>query len=214
MGPRLCISLCNKSSRKNKIEMSVHQQHWEHETTQNRWDNKSSCKDCLLFWNSSVLSGWVKKAMVNNLPVVPMHLMSSQAPGVSWWMTLTEDLILHPALWVDGPVDDVKEDVRSRKHNPRVLVYGVGVYPNVHVASGRLHLARNLRVIQCHLGQHSLMAAAILWHPIISCGIHVHRPIASDLGVDHHLIRVADATGTRQLERGGKETNGLKAVGS
>lgn len=104
-------------------------------------------------------------------------------------------------LRVDGPVDDVKEDVRTRKDNPRVLVYGMGVYPNVHVASGRLHLACDLRVVQCHLGQDSLLAAAILWHPIIPCGIDIHRPIASDLGVNHHLVWIADATSTRQLER-------------
>lgn len=126
---------------------------------------------------------------------------TSQASGVSSWTTLAEDLFLHPGLWVDGPVDDVKEDVRSGKHNPRVLVYGVGVYPNVHVASVWLHLACDLRVIQCHLGQHSLLAAAVLWHPIIPCGVHIHRPVAGDLGVDHHLIRVANATCTRQLER-------------
>lgn len=125
----------------------------------------------------------------------------SQAPGVSSWTTLPEHLLLHPGLRVDGPVDDVKEDVRSRKHNPGVLVYGVGVYPNVHVASGWLHLVGDLRVIQCHLGQHSLLAAAVLWHPIIPCGVDIHRPVSSDLGVDHHLIGVANATCTRQLER-------------
>lgn len=77
----------------------------------------------------------------------------------------------------------------------------MGVDPNVHVASGWLHLACDLRVIQCHLGQHTLLAAAVLWHPIIPCGVHIHRPVASDLGVDHHLIRVANATCTRQLWR-------------
>lgn len=104
-------------------------------------------------------------------------------------------------LRVDGPVDDVKEDVRTGKDNPRVLVYGVGVYPNVHVASGRLHLACDLWVVQCHLSQDSLLAAAILWHPIIPCGVDIHGPVASDLGVYHHLIRVADTAGARQLER-------------
>lgn len=123
----------------------------------------------------------------------------SRAPGVSSRTSLAEDPLLHPGLRVDGPVDDVKEDVRSGKHNPRVLVYGVGVYPNVHVASGWLHLAGDLRVVQRHLGHHSLLAAAVLWHPIIPCGVDIHRPVASDLGVNHHLIRVADATCTRQL---------------
>lgn len=104
-------------------------------------------------------------------------------------------------LRVDGPIDDVKQDVRSGKHNPRVLVDGVGVYPNVHVASGRLHLARDLRVVQRHLGQHSILATAVLWHPIIPRGVHIHGPVASDLGVDHHLVRVANAACTRQLER-------------
>lgn len=115
--------------------------------------------------------------------------------------SLTDVAPLRPGLRVDGPVDDVKEDVRTRKDNPRVLVYGVGIYPNVYIASGRLHLACDLRVVQCHLGQDSLLAAAILRHPIIPCGVDIHRPIASDLGVDHHLVWVADATGTRQLER-------------
>lgn len=114
-------------------------------------------------------------------------------------MALTDYAFLHLWLRVDGPVDDIKEDVSSRKDNPRVLVYGVSVYPNVHVAPGWLHLARNLWVIQRHLSQHSLLAAAVLRHPIIPCGVDIYRPVASDLGVYHHLVRVANAACTRQL---------------
>lgn len=113
----------------------------------------------------------------------------------------SDDALLHLWLRVDGPVDDVKEDVSSRKDNPRVFVYGVGVYPNVHVAPGWLHLAGNLWVIERHLSQHSLLAAAVLRHPIIPCGVDIHSPIASDLGVYHHLVRVANAACTRQLSK-------------
>lgn len=111
----------------------------------------------------------------------------------------------HPRLQVDGPVDDVKEDVRSRKDDPRVLVYGVCVYPDVHVTSGWLHLACDLWVIQCHLGQYSLLATTVLWHPIMSCGVGIYRPVASNLGVDHHLVWVANATCTRQLSKSDKK---------
>lgn len=109
--------------------------------------------------------------------------------------------LLYPMLQVNGPVDDVEEDVRPRKDNPRVLVYGMCIYPNVHVASGRFHLPCNLGVVKCHLGQHSLLPAPVFRHPIITCSVHIHGPIASDLGVNHHLIWIADATGTRELER-------------
>lgn len=223
-GPCLCISLCRKSSGNNNIQTSVHQQHYSYNMKPHWSDGvtKPAMMTVLFgsssFLNSSVLSGWFKKAMVTNLSMVSMHLMSSfsvwKASNVIFllfhkWAELLEShhgrlslsLLLHPGLRVDGPVDDVEEDVRPWKHNSRVLVYGVGVYPNVHVASGWLHLARELRVIQCHLRQHSLLAAAVLWHPIIPCGVDIHRPVASDLGVDHHLIRVANATSTRQLER-------------
>lgn len=185
---------------------------WNHTDLMEWWSQRRRLSR-LSFLTSSVLSGWVKKAMVPNLSVVPMHLMSSfsvwKASNVMLCScSLTNESRLSqriyfctPGLWVDGPVDDVKEDVRSREHNPRVLVYGVGVYPNVHVASGWLHLACDLRVIQRHLGQHSLLAAAVLWHPIIPCGVYVHRPVASDLGVDHHVVGVANAACTRQLEK-------------
>lgn len=172
------------------------------------------------FINSFVLRGWVEKAMVPNLLMVPMHLTcsfwvwkasnamlfscSSTNEPSSWSLIINDshkNLLLHPWLQVDGPIDDVKEDVRSRKHNPWVLVYGMGVYPNVHIASGWLHLACNLRVIQWHLGQHSILATAVLWHSIIPCVVYIHGPVASDLGVDHHLVRVANAACTRQLER-------------
>lgn len=103
-------------------------------------------------------------------------------------------------LRVDGPVDDVKEDVRAGKHHPRVLVYGVCVYPNVHVASGWFHLSCDLGVVQRHLGQDSLLPAPVFRHPVIPCSVGIHRPVASDLGVDHHLVRIADATGAWQLE--------------
>lgn len=75
----------------------------------------------------------------------------------------------------------------------------MGVYPNVHVAPGWLHVACELRIIQCHLSQHSLWAAAILRHPIIPGAVDVHRPVAGDLGVYHHVVRVPDATCARQL---------------
>lgn len=154
MGPRvvhLSVQQVLKQKQNLNVCPSTALRTWNHTDSMGK-QKQLRRLSCLLFFNSSVLSGWVKKAMVNNLPVVPMRLMSSQAPGDSSWMTLTEDLILDPGLRVDGPVDDVKEDVRPGKHNPRVLVYGVGVYPNVHVAPGRLHLARNLRIIQRHLG--------------------------------------------------------------
>lgn len=76
----------------------------------------------------------------------------------------------------------------------------MSVYPNVHVASGRLHLACDLRVIQRHLGNHPLLTASVLRHPIIPGGVDIHGPVAGDLGVDHHLIGVPDATCARQLE--------------
>lgn len=77
----------------------------------------------------------------------------------------------------------------------------MGVYPNVHIAPGRLHLPCNLGVIQRHLGQHSLLAATVLRHPISPCGVDIHGPVACDLGVNHHLVRVANAARTRQLRR-------------
>lgn len=144
----------------NNIQTSSHQQHYSYNMKPHRVTKPATTTVSFVsssFISSSVLSGWVEKAMVTNLSVVPMHLKCSSlsekhqcyfpAP-VSSWTTLTEDLSLHPGLQVDGPVDDVKEDVRSRKHDPGVLVYGVGVYPNVHVASGWPHLACHLRVIQ------------------------------------------------------------------
>lgn len=69
----------------------------------------------------------------------------SPACVVSSWTI--DFALLCPMLQVNGPVDDVKEDVRSRKDNPRVLVYGMRIYPNVHVASGRFHLSCNLGVV-------------------------------------------------------------------
>lgn len=144
-----------------------------------------------------LMSGFCHRKAVSN----PAFTQTSRAPGVSSQRTFADDLLLHPLLQVDGPVDDVKEDVRSGKHHPGVLVYGVRVYPNVHIASGWLHLACNLRVVQRHLGQHSLLAPAVLWHPIIPRGVHIHRPVASDLGVYYHLIGVANAACTRQLQK-------------
>lgn len=110
-------------------------------------------------------------------------------------------LLMHPSLWVYGPVDDVKENVCSGKNNPRVLVYGVGVDPDVNITSGCLHLACDLRVVQRHLGQNSFLAATIFRHPIVSCGVDIHGPVPGDLWVDHHLVRVADATRARQLHK-------------
>lgn len=120
-------------------------------------------------------------------------------------MALTDDALMHLCLWIDGPVDDIKEDVCSWKDNSRVLVYGMGVYPYVHIAPGWLHLACDLWVIQCHLGQHSLLAATVLWHPIISCVVDIQGPVACDLWIDHHLVGVANSTCTRQLCTWGKK---------
>lgn len=105
----------------------------------------------------------------------------------------------HPVLGVDGPVDDVEEDVGTGKDNPGVLVNSVGVDPNVHVASGRLHLPCDLRVVQSHLSQHLLLTSAVFWNPVISRAVNIDGAIAGDLAVDHHLVWIADATGARQL---------------
>lgn len=75
----------------------------------------------------------------------------------------------------------------------------MGVDPDVNVTSGCLHLACDLRVVQRHLGQDPFLAAPVLWHPVVSCGVDVHGPVSSDLWVDHHLIGVANATRARQL---------------
>lgn len=75
----------------------------------------------------------------------------------------------------------------------------MGVYPDVDVASGGLHLTRDLRVVQRHLGQDSLLAPAVLRYAIIPRGVDVHGAVASDLWVDHHLVGVANATCARQL---------------
>lgn len=215
-GPCLCIStLCSSSSDNRNTRTSFHQQHNSYKMKPHRFDGVTEPATTVLFVVFKLLSfKWLGQEGNGPQSVSGPHASYEQflCPksiicDVMFLLlnkqvaTLNEDLLLHPGLWVDGPVDDVKEDVRSRKHNPRVLVYGVGVYPNVHVASGWLHLACDLRVIQRHLSKHSLLAAAVLWHPIIPCGVYVHRPVASDLRVDHHLIRVANAACTRQLER-------------
>ena len=108
-----------------------------------------------------------------------------------------------PGLAVDGPVDDVEQSVGPWEYDPGVLVYGVGVNPHVDVSSGAPHLTRDLRVPQRHLGQHPLLAAAVLRNPIIPCG-DLHGGVACDLGVCHHIVRVANAAGTRQLQKGRK----------
>lgn len=211
--PCLCVSLCAASPQAT--------------TTSKRLSINSTI---VTTWNHKDLIKWQKPAPVTVLFVIFKLFsfkwlgqegnghQSVNGPHASFeqllcpslppllfdkWVKLLmdEDLLLHPGLWVDGPVDDVKEDVRSGKHNPWVLVYSVGVYPNVHVASRWLNLACELRVIQCHLGQHSLLTAAVLWHPVIPRGVDIHRPVSSDLGVDHHLIGVANTTCARQLGR-------------
>lgn len=151
--------------------------------------------------------------MVTNLLVVPMHLMrsfsvpntsSAASSFLSWAPAVpacTKQHFMHHRLQVDGPVDDVKKDVGSRKDDPWVLVYGMGVYPDVHVASRCLHLACDLWVVQCHLGQNSFLAAPVFWQPIISCDVDICGPISSDLGVDHHFIRVANAACTWKLAK-------------
>ena len=80
----------------------------------------------------------------------------------------------------------------------------MGVNPDVDVSSGAPHLTRDLRVPQRHLGQHPLLAAAVLRHPIIPCGVDLHGGVACDLGVCHHIVRVANAAGTWQLQKGRK----------
>lgn len=85
----------------------------------------------------------------------------------------------------------------------------MGVYPDVNITSGGLHAACNLWVIQSHLSQNLLLATTVFWHPIVSGGVHIHGPIPGDLGVDHHFVRVSDATRARQLS---KEAVNIKVV--
>lgn len=87
----------------------------------------------------------------------------------------------------------------------------MSVYPDVNVTSGGLYSVCNLWVIQSHLSQNLLLAATVFWHPIVSGGVHIHGPISGDLGVNHHLVWVSDATRARQL---GEETVNIKAASS
>lgn len=193
--------------------MSFHQQQYRHNLKPRGFDplTKPAMTSIVVFssssfLNSSVLSGWVEKAMVTTIGQMSARvaLKSIKCKVLSLLSRRRARLLESTAsspLRVDGPIDDVEEDVRTRKQNPRVLVYGVGVDPDVHVASGWPDLACDLRVIQGNLGQHPIPATAVLRHPIIPRCVDIHGPVASDLGVDHHLVRVANAARTRQLER-------------
>lgn len=97
-------------------------------------------------------------------------------------------------LGVDGPVDDVKEDVGSWEDDPGVLVYGVRVDPDVAVGP-RADVAGHLVVLHYQFSQNPFPSDAVLfWHAVVSGGVDVHLTVAGG-----HQPGVGHSTGTRQL---------------
>lgn len=98
-------------------------------------------------------------------------------------------------LRVNRPVDDVEKDVRSRKDDPGVLVYGMCVNPDTAVGPGA-NMACHLVRLHGQFSQHPFSSHSILlWHSIVSCGVDIHFTVA----VRHHA-RMNYATSTWQLQ--------------
>lgn len=81
-------------------------------------------------------------------------------------------------LGVDGPVDDVEEDVTPRKHDPGVPIYGVCVNPDIAVGAGA-NMTGDLVTLHRQLHQHPLLFHPILlWHAVVPCCVDVHLTVA------------------------------------
>lgn len=103
---------------------------------------------------------------------------SSREADVSHFYQKCSDLGHPSVLGVDRPVDDVEEDVGSRKEDPGVLVYGMCVDPDAVVGAGA-NMTGDLVILHSQLHQHPLPLHPVLfWHAVVPCCVGIHLAVA------------------------------------